>query len=112
MHLFRSIQRDFLWGKGKERKKWALVAWEKICKPKNHGGIGLDDPDILSKDLGAKLWWHWVKEPKAQWAIIWKEKYASSWQSNDHIRMDGNIKGSHIWNKVWENRGLVQDNIF
>jgi len=24
--------------------------------------------------------------------------------------MDGNIKGSYIWNKAWDNRGLVQDN--
>ena len=26
--------------------------------------------------------------------------------------MDGNIKGSHIWNKACDNRGLVQDNGF
>eukprot|EP00253_Pinus_taeda_P011540 PITA_11540 len=63
---FRSIQRGFLWGKGEERKKWALVVWDKICKPKNHGGLGLDDPEILSKVLGEKLWWRWVKDPKAQ----------------------------------------------
>eukprot|EP00253_Pinus_taeda_P013571 PITA_13571 len=107
LQQFRTIQRDFLWGKGEERKKWALVAWKKICKPKNHGGLGLDDPEILSKVLGEKLWWRWVKDPEAQWAIIWKEKYARIWQNNDHIRMFGNIKDSHIWNKAWENRGLV-----
>ena len=26
--------------------------------------------------------------------------------------MSGSIKGSYIWNKAWENRGLVQKNIF
>jgi len=26
--------------------------------------------------------------------------------------MDGNIKGSHIWNKAWDNRCLVQQNGF
>lgn len=102
-----TIQRDFLWGKGDERKKWALVAWDKLCKPKSHGGLGLDDPDVLSKVLGAKLWWRWVKEPKAQWAYVWKEKNAITWQENDHIRMTGIIKGSHILNKAWENRELV-----
>ena len=89
-----------------------MVACDKICKPKNDGGLGLDDPEILRKVLGAKLWWHWVKDPKAQWASIWKVKYASSWQYNDHIRMSGNIKGSHIWNKAWENKGLIQNNSF
>ena len=68
----------------------------------------MDDPEVLSKVLGAKLWWHWVKDPEAQWAIIWKEKYASTWKNNDLIRMSGNIKGSHISNKAWENWGLVQ----
>jgi len=56
LHQLRTIQRDFLWGKGEKRMKWALVEWEKICKPKNYGGLGLDDPEILSKVLGAKLW--------------------------------------------------------
>jgi len=46
-HQMRSIQRDLLWGKREEKKKWALVAWDKICKPKNHRGLGLDDPEIF-----------------------------------------------------------------
>jgi len=57
MQQCRNIQRDFLWGKGEEKKKWALVAWDKICKPKTHGGLGLDDSEVLNKVLGAKLWW-------------------------------------------------------
>lgn len=57
LQVFRTIQRDFLLGKGEEIKKWALVAWEKICKPKNYGGLRLDDSKVLSKVLGVKLWW-------------------------------------------------------
>lgn len=56
----RDIQRGFLWGKDETRKKWALVSWEKICKPKSQGGLGLDDQEILCKAIGAKLWWRWV----------------------------------------------------
>ena len=55
LQQFRNIQRDFLWGKEETRKKWALVSWDKICKPKSHVGLGLDDQEILSKVLGAKL---------------------------------------------------------
>jgi len=96
LQQFRNIQRDFLWGKEETIKKWALVSWDKICKPKSHGGLGLDDQEILSNVLGAKLWWRWAKEPGAQWAKTWKEKYANSWQMSDLIRMSGNIKGYHI----------------
>eukprot|EP00253_Pinus_taeda_P019056 PITA_19056 len=68
--------------------------------------------EVLSRALGAKLWWKWVKDPKAQWASIWTEKYANTWDNNNHIRMSRNIKGLYIWNKAWENRGLVQNNSF
>lgn len=78
LEKIRNIQRDFLWGKEETRKKWALVSWEKICKPKSHGGLVSDDQEILNKVLGAKLWWKWVQEPRSIWARVWKEKYASS----------------------------------
>ena len=56
LQQFKNIQRDFLWAK-ESRKKWALVSWEKIYRPKHHGDLGLDDQEILSNVLGAKLWW-------------------------------------------------------
>eukprot|EP00253_Pinus_taeda_P001965 PITA_01965 len=51
----RSIQRDILWGRGEEKKKWDLVAQGKLCKPKSHGGLGLHDPKNLSRVSGANL---------------------------------------------------------
>jgi len=73
----RNIQRDFLWGKGKEKKKWALVALDRVCKPKSHGGLGLHDPGILNRVIGTKIWWRWLKEIQAPWEKLWKHKYAS-----------------------------------
>ena len=67
-----NIQRDFLWGEGEEKKKWALVAWDKLCKPKDHGGLGLHDPKTLNKVLGPKLWWKLLKESATPWAKHWK----------------------------------------
>jgi len=76
MQQIRSIQREFLLGRGEEKNKWALVAWDKLYKPKNHGGLGLHDPKTLNRFLGAKLWWRWINELNAPWAKIWKQKYA------------------------------------
>jgi hypothetical protein len=34
LQKIRTIQRDFQWRGVETKKKWALVAWEKVCKPK------------------------------------------------------------------------------
>eukprot|EP00253_Pinus_taeda_P010385 PITA_10385 len=108
----RSIKRDFLWGKGEVNKKWALVAWDKIYKPKSHSGLGLHDLETINKVSGAKFWWRWIKELATPWAKLWKQKYAKNWQEKDPIRMSGHIKGSHIWNLAWENKSIVQQHSF
>eukprot|EP00253_Pinus_taeda_P004914 PITA_04914 len=97
---------------GEEKKKWALVAWDKICKPKSHGGLGLHDPKTLNKVFGANLWWRWIQEPNSPWAKLWKQKYAKYWKEKDRIRMSGQIKGSHIWNLAWDNKNIVQHHRF
>eukprot|EP00253_Pinus_taeda_P033852 PITA_33852 len=66
----RNMQRDFLWGKGEEKGKWALLAWDKLCKPKLHGGLGLHDPATLKNVLGEKLWWRWLKKSSNPWAKL------------------------------------------
>jgi hypothetical protein len=40
----RTRKMEFLWRGEETRKKLALVAWEKVCKPRRKGGLGLHDP--------------------------------------------------------------------
>eukprot|EP00253_Pinus_taeda_P017769 PITA_17769 len=115
---YKQILNDFAKATEETRKKWTLVSWEKICKPKNQGGLGLDNPEILNKALGAKLWWRCVKDPKAQWASIWKEKSANAWPASEIIRMIGTVKGSPIWNiregdlaLFWEDKWQQEPNL-
>eukprot|EP00253_Pinus_taeda_P024648 PITA_24648 len=68
LQQIRSIQRTFLWSGNAEERKWSLVAWNKLCKPKSLGGLNLLDPLTINKACGAKLWWKWLKEPNLPWA--------------------------------------------
>jgi hypothetical protein len=47
-----------------------LVSWQKVCKPKKAGGLGLRDPTLLNKVLSAKIWWRWLKIPQDLWAPL------------------------------------------
>eukprot|EP00253_Pinus_taeda_P032792 PITA_32792 len=57
LQKIRHIQKTFLWSGNYDKQKWTLVAWEKICKPRILGGLGLQDLDTINKAYGAKLWW-------------------------------------------------------
>ena len=66
----RSLQRNFLWGAFRQNRKWALVKWNIIRKPKLLGGLGLHDPQHSNTIMGAKVWWQWLSSPSSPWAKL------------------------------------------
>jgi hypothetical protein len=95
-----------------KKEKWALVACEKVCKPKFKGGLGLQDPQVTNKAYGKKLWWRWVKENSTPWKTLWKAKYAPDINDQDRIRFMGTREGSSIWNLSWRNKTWIQKHSF
>ena len=47
-----SLARSFVWGSGQH-----LVSWDKICKPKAAGGLGIRVSRDMNKALLAKVGW-------------------------------------------------------
>ena len=43
-----SIQRNFLWGSHQEASKIPWVKWDKVCLPKNKGGLGIKDLSLFN----------------------------------------------------------------
>ena len=101
-----------MWRKAETIKKWALDAWEKVCKPKRKGGLGLHDPQVTNDAYGEKLWWRWVKETTMPWVNLWKAKYAPDISNQDKILFRGTKEGSTIWNIVWRNKTWIQTHTF
>lgn len=69
------INRGFVWGDSKERKRIHLVRWEEICKPKKWGRLGLQSAYEMNKSLLAKLGWQFLTEPDAAWVRVLEAKY-------------------------------------
>jgi hypothetical protein len=84
-----------------------LVSWQKVCKVKKAGGLGLRDPTLLNKVLSAKIWWRWLKIPQDLWARLWRKKYTPTIPERELIRWNGQSPGSLIWNAAKNNRGLI-----
>lgn len=45
----KSMQRDFLWGSSRGKRRIHWVNWNNICSPKNQGGLGIRTIRVLNK---------------------------------------------------------------
>ncbi|XP_074283463.1 uncharacterized protein LOC141608011 [Silene latifolia] len=86
--------RNFLWDNGTEYKRVPLVSWDRICSPKEEGGLGLRDLGVWNKAMVGRLV-AWVAEKKD---TIWVH-----WVQHNHVKgkewMDYIPPASSSW--VW-----------
>jgi hypothetical protein len=74
LKTIHNIQRNFVWKGHKSRKKWALVTWEKICKPKLNGVLSLKDPCSLNEVMGGEYLVAMAKAPKRAMGKVMEDK--------------------------------------
>ena len=61
------IQRNFLWGSSVECFKYPLVAWEKVCLPRELGGLGIWKLAPFNQTLFGKWLWRCGHETSHLW---------------------------------------------
>jgi hypothetical protein len=62
------IIRSFLWQGGKmTHKNFHLVNWNQVTSDKNHGGLGIREPDLMNTTMGAKLLWRLITGKLTWW---------------------------------------------
>ena len=57
------VNRNFLWGSTKSSRKMHWIGWEKVTKPKEEGGLGLQAAKGRNTSLLAKLNWRFQTDP-------------------------------------------------
>ena len=67
--------RQFWWGQVKEEKKLAWMSWEKMCLPKEKGGMGFRDLKKFNLALLAKQGWRLQKNLTSLFYRVYKAKY-------------------------------------
>ena len=70
-----SMIRQFWWGQKKDEKKLAWVSWERMCQPKENGGMGFRDLESFNKALLTKQGWRLQSSNQSLFARVFKAKY-------------------------------------
>jgi hypothetical protein len=67
-------RRKFFWQSVQLKKKYHLVKWEKICKSKKKGELGIKNLRMMNISLLCKWWWM-LKNEVGLWQEIVRKKY-------------------------------------
>ncbi|KAH9798495.1 reverse transcriptase domain-containing protein [Citrus sinensis] len=67
--------RRFIWDGKSKRHKLSLVSWDRICTPKNHGGLGFKKLAEMNHALLMKLSWEVVSNSDKLWVKVVCSKY-------------------------------------
>jgi hypothetical protein len=89
------LNRDFLWRSTDERKKIHMVSWNKVCRPRDLGGLGLYSAKARNLALLAKLNWRVMEEPDSLWAKTLIAKYCPNGIMDERLRT--RRSGSSNW---------------
>ncbi|KAL0295089.1 UNVERIFIED_CONTAM: hypothetical protein Scaly_3110100 [Sesamum calycinum] len=88
--------RNFLWKGGSERGGYK-VAWEQVCKPTSHGGLGIRNIQMMNNALMGKYLWQVLTKKQdsiwVSWILKYKLKDGTLWAANDKA-------GSWTWKKL------------
>ncbi|GKU86405.1 hypothetical protein SLEP1_g936 [Rubroshorea leprosula] len=92
IHSIDKLRKSFLWGgKGDERKiNW--ISWDKVCKKKEEGGLGVRDLRKFNLALMGKWWGRLAENGESMWKKIIVERYGNG--------------GGHWQDWIAENRGV------
>ena len=73
-----SINQDFFWQSDDLKRKYRLTKWDVICRPKDQGGLGIENLEVKNRCLLSK-WLYKLSGPTdATWAQILRNKYVQS----------------------------------
>lgn len=100
--------RDFLWNNNKDgKKKLPLVSRDKVCLPKELGGIGIQSLENQNLALGAKLVMKLYDKPSSLWAHIMFAKYLNNGPREYIFKVSNFPLGFAIWNFLGKCRSVI-----
>lgn len=100
--------RQFWWGQVEEEKKLAWLSWDKMCLPKEKGGMGFRDLKTFNLALLAKQGWRLQTNSSSLFHRVYKAKY---FPRCDFIDANMGCQSSYAWRSLMAAQDLVRHGI-
>jgi len=102
------VSREFFWKKNNTEKGLLLVAWDKICQPKQNGGIGLRKTVAVNRAYQSKLAWKILTNQDSIWVRIMRKKYL---RHHDFLNTQIKQGDSVVWTNIMKCRELIRQGL-
>jgi len=106
--LLDRVNRTFFWKKYGTEKGLPMVAWDKICQPKNLRGLGLRKTEAVNLAFQAKLAWKVLTGSDGLWSSVVKRKYL---RSQCFLDTKSKSTDSPAWKSVLRSKLLLRKGI-
>jgi hypothetical protein len=96
------IRKRFFWQGGANKRKYHLVKWAVITKPKKKGGLGVKDLRKMNISLLCKWWWK-LENEEGLWQEIVRKKYKVK---GGIVNLRNKPSNSPVWNDLIKIKGV------
>ncbi|XP_074306449.1 uncharacterized protein LOC141641696 [Silene latifolia] len=100
----RAVVSKFWWGSEGGRRKMAWLAWDKLCMPKDKGGLGFRDFNKFNRALLGKQGWRLMTDENSFLTLVLKAKY---FPTTEFMEAELGTNPSYTWRSIWEARDVI-----
>jgi hypothetical protein len=93
LHRLDYLRSRFFWQGDSEKKKYRLTKWSVVCRPKDQGGLGIHDLELMNQALLGKWLARFLTEDGV-WQNLLRRKYVGSKALS---RVSWKPGDSHFW---------------
>uniref|UniRef100_A0A803PLN3 Reverse transcriptase domain-containing protein n=1 Tax=Cannabis sativa TaxID=3483 RepID=A0A803PLN3_CANSA len=101
-----SLAANFWWGDTKDNKKFHWCTWDKLCKPKEEGGLGFWSLNEFNQALLAKQGWRLIHNPQSLLARVLKNSY---YPNVSFMEVGCPSGASCVWKGICWGRKILQE---
>jgi hypothetical protein len=100
-----TILSNFWWGDSDGQKKVHWLAWDRMCKNKQNGGLGFRDYECFNQAFLAKQGWRLLSNPDSLCAKVLKARY---FKDSDFLAANCPNRASYTWKSIIYGRELLK----